>query len=118
MREQGQIDFERTCLSQAVLRGEQAPLGADPLSEMVSESSLKMREYKIQDRDITRYWQTIFFQRELKANPYKLYDAMLAVCIKQASHVFLTCHEQAMSLGHSLLECHLLLFNLRTTDAE
>ena len=77
---------------QAVLRGEQPPLDADPLSELVNESSLKAREYKIQDRDITRYWQTIYFQRELQANPNKRYEAMLATWIKQvlAQMAFLT----------------------------
>lgn len=70
-------------LVQAFIRGEERPIPADPLSEMVTEASMKVRQYKAMDRDISRYWQTVYFQRQLDEDPSRIYDATLAMWLKQ-----------------------------------
>lgn len=70
-------------LLQAFLRGEQPPLPADPLSEMITEASIRVRQHKMFDREISRYWETVYFQRELASSPHRQYEATLAMWIKQ-----------------------------------
>ena len=98
------------------MRGEEVPMSADILNETVTDVALKTRQYRLFQQELTRYWQAVYFKRELAENPINMYEAKLVSWIKQVSlqpsrscqHISLPLYErkgQSMILAIKVLLC-------------
>ena len=79
---------------QAHIRGETAPFSADTLNDTVELVHSLARECTLVDREVSKYWLTEFFSRQLKEGPHRKYPATMLAWIRGVRS--LTCGTQTL----------------------
>ena len=67
---------------QAHIRGETPPFNADTLNDTVELVHSLARECTLVDREVSKYWLTEFFSRQLKEDPHRKYPATMLAWIR------------------------------------